>query len=245
MPDMTPIPVMPYIRKYVWHTYGPGDRFKLHLNPRNPLRIALLGMDMSASIAPQPDKLASHCLYLDLGEDAELHAAFHRNQAWLKLGAFMQHEFRLHLRHYIDAQRKLALKFGISDSDWNARIGLECFLEHYNIEEHEYSYESLRRQWTRVKDEDTTFFSEKASRLYEFRRSDNQVVTNYYIPAHLVGKSRFCIVFHAFSRSNEDIVKREARIPPNIARDKEALTCYADNMMRAINYYLKRGYTIA
>lgn len=237
---MIRISVMPYVYKYIYHTYGPGSSFDISHTPKSDLRISLENISLTATVVPHPERLPGRWIQLRLGDNPDLHQAVQDNRLMLQAGAYFQHEFFLHLRQYIDAQRDCAVMMGLKESEWNARIGLENFLRRYEIEEHEYSYESLRRQWTRVNAEKYEGFFQKWYKKFDFSTSEYQ----HFRPCAITLGKKPRIYFQCFSRGEEDIVRRDICIPRELIRQDEHME-WAYVMMNRINRLLQRGCTIA
>lgn len=240
------IPVLPYIRKFLWHQYGPGDRFDLRHYPRHPLRLSILYLGMTAEIIPQADRLAPTYIDLEVAQDdGDLHQALHQFGPWITGGAIFQHEFNTALRLYVEAQRDLAASLGLNTVEWNARIALENFLRTYGIEEHEYSYESLRRQWTRQSPVKIDLAARQLSAKYGFCPTENQEVRLLpIVPPAYWGGQRPRISFHAYSRGQEDVVRKEICVPKRLLQTGQALD-YAQVTMSALTRLLRQGVTIA
>jgi hypothetical protein len=235
---MMRVSVMPYVWKYLYFTYGATATFSL--KEKSDLRISFENLPLTAMIVPQAERLPGKWIQLDLGDDPALLQLAQMNAAWLSSGAFFQHEFFLHLRQYIEAQRDVAVQLGLKESEWNARIGLESFLRRYHIEEYEYSYESLRRQWTRINAEKFDTFFQTKYKKFDFCTSDNQ---HFTCCSMTMGKKPR-IYFSCYSRGEEDIVTRYICIPARLIEKNEHLEwCYV--MMNRINRLLVKGYTIA
>lgn len=145
------VPVQPYVAKFLAHQYGahPGNQH-YRLTRDSDLGLSLLNLGFSVEIVPQVQRLPGVYIQIDLGDDAKLLTAFERNRPWMEAGAFFQHEFNQALRTHLDAQRQLANVLELSEKDWNARIGLELFMQRYGITNDEYDYDSLRRHMNRL-----------------------------------------------------------------------------------------------
>lgn len=238
------IGVTPYVRKYIAKTYGPSEKFDLTSSPRNDLRISLINLDYTASVPILPSRRASGCnIIFDLGTDQNLISTYEKSKRWLKVRSYFEYEFNLMLKNYLAAQAELAEKLGLSQSQYNARIGLETFLEKYEIEDYEYSYESLRRQWNRLRQKDYTYFYAFLTGKLGFRPPENQEFTNYFSPARLQGKQRMRITFHCYSRKHEDIIEKELYVPQKTIRSGDWVE-WTDIAIHLINNLLRQGYTI-
>lgn len=245
------IPVTPHVWKYIWNQYGPGDKFDLASSRQNALRIALTNVSITAESIPSPERLPGKHLYLDLGKSGELKEIAHLSQPWLKSGYFFQHEFNQALRNYIEAQRDLATQMGLPETQWNARIGLESFMEKYGIEDYEYSYDSLRRQYNRVNRDRMEYFDSKLTTKYDFCPCSEgfyfdfqkKLIKTCFEPCRYIGGQRPRIHFHAFSRSSQKIVLCEMYVPKRLIITNDHWE-WIDMHFRIINGYLRRGYTI-
>lgn len=234
------VSVLPYVYKYIWHTYGPGDRFDLTQNPRSDLRVSLGNFHLTATLIPQTKRLHGKWITFDIGGNDDLQYAAKQSKSWIRSGAFFQHEFMLALRHYIEAQKELAQTLGLNDRQWNARIGLENFIKKYRIEEYEYSYESLRRQYNRLNIQVDGLFIQKVSTKLNFRPSEYQG----FKPAKNTFGKHAKIYFTAFSRSKEDFVRKDIKIPRRIIEDVNHLD-QIQYVCNYINRHLRLGHSIA
>ena len=246
------VPVTTYIYKYVWHHYGPGDRFNISLSRQNALRIALEHLNFDAWADPFHNQLPGRYIHLQVDESDGIRDIIDTATPWLRAGYFYQQQFNHSLHTYIDAQRDLARAHRLKETEWNARLGLERFLQKYNIEEHEYSYESLRRQYNRVNQDKWEFFRKKLSLEFDFcpRSIDdmggfamNERISQQIKPCRLVKSHGLQIYFNAYSRRKHQVRRVEIRVPRGLVRKNEHYE-WIDIHFRIINGYLKRGYTI-
>lgn len=237
--------VTPYAYKYISRTYGPTDKFDLTSSYKNDLRISLINLDYTAMPPlPSEGKRGGSFILFDLGSDPSLINAYIENQKWLKVRSYFEHEFNVILKNYLEAQADFADKMGLSQSQYNARIGLETFLEKYEISESEYSYDSLRRQWNRLRQKDRTYFYAFLSRKLQFLPIENQPIKPmYFSPARIVGHHRKKIWFMAYSRSKEDIVIRELSVPHKLILSGDWVE-WSDIVIQAINSLLRKGYSV-
>lgn len=238
----TKISVVPYVWKYIWHTYGPGDRFDLTSNPRSDLKLALLNMNLTATLIPQTKRLPGKWVVFELGNTKELRNVVKQQEPFLKAGAYFQSEFMKALSFYIEAQRELAIVKGMKEHEWNARIALESFMRKYEIEEDEYSYDSLRRQYNRLNVKNEHHFLHKLSQKFEFcpfRSTDYQ----YFRPAYANFQKKKEIVFWAYSRKSREIVRQRMRIPRNILASPHCLEL-VKMICDYINTHLRAGCSI-
>lgn len=236
--------VTPYVKKYIDRTYGPTDKFYLTGSVRNDLRIALINLGITATIPARSSHAAGSYLLFDLGEDPRLHDAWEKNQPWLKVRAFYEYEFQLVLRKYIEAQSDLASRLRLSESEFSGKVALELFLEKYDIEEWEYSYESLRRQWNRIRQKDLSGIEAKVNVKFDFRTccfpSDS---TPDFVPARIWQGPRKRIVFRAWSRSRQALTDYVMYVPFRIAKESDELF-YCQLTTKVINSYLAKGFTV-
>lgn len=242
--------VSPYVYKYIWKQYGPGDRFEVSASRNNTLRLALTFLPMAAEVIPCPERLPGRSIYLDLGTSQELRAAAQAARPFIRAGYFFQHEFNQAILTYIEAQRDLARRQGLKETEWNARLALEQFLDRYEIEEHEYSYDSLRRQYNRVNHDQARFFSEKLSMIFEFcpcgksglSDADIQRAQQSFTPCRVYFGLQPRIVFRAFSRRRGKIHPYELRIPRKLLDLDEHWPWIKANV-GIINHHLRQGVT--
>lgn len=238
------IGVTPYVRKYIMKTYGPTDKFYLAGSARNDLRISLINLELTAR-TPLITKPGPGCfLNFDLGEDPALWAAWEKNQPYIKIRSYYEYEFQLILRKYIEAQADLARRMGLSESQYSGKVGLDMFLEKYEIEEWEYSYESLRRQWNRVKTKDLTAIEEKLGKIFDFSGTGYPVDSPpRFSPPLLYNDNGLRICFHAYSRSEGKTRRCRVQVPAKLAATGQhhewtALAC------KVITNYLQKGFTV-
>lgn len=246
------VPVTTYIYKYVWHHYGPGDRFNISLSRQNALRIALEHLNFDAWADPFHNQLPGRYIHLQVDESDGIRDIIDTATPWLRAGYFYQQQFNHSLHTYIDAQRDLARAHRLKETEWNARLGLERFLQKYNIEEHEYSYESLRRQYNRVNQDKWEFFRKKLYAEFEFCMHDSvpndgsaysERLSQQIKPCRLIKCDGLMIYFNAYSRSRRQVHRLQIRVPRRLIQSEEHWE-WIDIHFRIINGYLKRGYTI-
>lgn len=236
--------VTPYVKKYILRTYGPGEKYDLTLRNRSDLRISLINLDYTAEIPLLPSRGPGSNIVFDLGDDPHLVDTYTRAERWIKVRAYFEHEFNVILKNYLAAQAELAERLNLSQTQYNARIGLESFLEKYGIEDWEYSYDSLRRQWHRLKQKDYSDFYGLLSKKLGFRVTDNQGLSyKVFTPAHVVGVQDLVIWFTAYSRSAEDIIVKRLRIPPKLIASGDWVE-WSDIAINYINSQLRRGCTV-
>lgn len=241
--NIVKVGVTPYVFKYIYQTYGPADKFDLTGSYKNDLRISLINLDYTAR-PPLPSSVKGRFISFDLGNEQSLIEAFTKGQKWLKVRSYFEHEFNLILKKYLEAQADFADKLGLTQSQYNARIGLEMFLEKYQITESEYSYDSVRRQWNRVRQKDFAFFYTFLTRKLGFSPADNQGFGfTYFSPARLIYGNRKRIRFQAYSRSKEDIVIREVYVPQALSLSGDWVE-WSDIVIQAVNSLLRKGYTV-
>lgn len=242
--NIVKVGVTPYVKRYIEKTYGPTDHYFLCGSARNDLRVSLLNLSLTAT-APLPAPSQKGCfLRFALGNDEKLWEAWEQAQPWLQIRAFYEYEFQLILRKYIEAQTDLANMIGLTDSQYSGKTGLELFLSKYGIEEWEYSYESLRRQWNRIRQKDLTAIEEKCSMMFDFaacKNSDNQAPP--FRPARLIGGQQKRVLFFAWSRSEARLVERKIYVPATVIREGYGLQ-YAQIVSKVINGHLAKGCTI-
>lgn len=241
MPSIKRVSVTPYVHNFLRKNYGPDNKFLLDTGRRpNALRMAFMRMNLNVTLIPQPKKLPGRWIYLDLGDDSSLERCYQVNKPWLKAGAFFQFEFMEAMKQYVAAQQDLALALGLKGNQWNARLALERFMRKYEIGPDDYSYDSLRRAWTRKVSPEYEYLGQKLGIKFGFSATDNQ----YFTPAKLCMTAEPYIYFYCYSRSKKDIVMLKAHVPLKLLNKDDLFLDWVYEHIEAINWFLKQGYSV-
>lgn len=233
------IGVMPYVYKYLAHTYG-RPPYDVTFSQQNDIRISLENMHLTAEPFVPERRLPGRYIELDIGENHQLARLIESHRPLIKSGHFFEHQFHLAMRRYVQAQESLAKKEEMPRTAWNKMQALADFLQIHDITEEEYSLESAYKQLYRLRDEDLVFLAAKVRQKFGFSGAENQ----HFKLCRINGEKRRQVVFYCFSRSAEDIVRKRAYIPKPICEHGNWQT-YAENLMRVINDFLIRGQSVA
>lgn len=235
--NVVKIPVLPHIWKYIFKTYNFQDRFDLTISQTNPMRVALLQMTAIAEILPQEERAARMFIHLDLGDDPHLLRAYEEKRPYIANLSFFQHQFNVHLDTYMRLSLHNAHHIlGLTQQEWNARKALEAFLDYYEIEEHEYTYESLRRQWNRVRHLGRTYILDK---LYEKFQFCTHSWEGYVRPCTFIKGQRPRLSFSTYSRSRGKVHRYYLTIPQKAIRTGKMME-WVDTAAGLIDDQLKK-----
>lgn len=244
MSDLIRVPVTPYVWHFIKSRYGLGkNTYHLKAKRHHDLMIAFQGLGFKATLIPQPQRLPGKHIYISTDGDRYLQELAQENEVWLKAGAFFQHEFNTRLANHVESQRQLAQRMGLRENQWNARLALEDFMSMYGIHQEMYSYESLRRQWTRLNEAEKGALEQKLYTIFKFSTQPGA----RFKPCSLhVGKNTR-VLFYAQSRSyGKVLVRHQYKVPQFLLKpeNSDLFHDHVHTVFAFINKQLKKGVTV-
>ncbi|MEM6765668.1 MAG: hypothetical protein AAF655_12105 [Bacteroidota bacterium] len=233
------IPITPYVKKYLAATYGPDPYPVSHQGPTTDLFLQFKYMALNAGTVVKEPGTPKYPHVQITFDDPDLISLHPSLEPLIKSGVFFQHAFYLNMRRFIEGQELLAKEKGLNRAEWNRQQAVKSFLDLFGITEEELSLESAYRHLQRKLSDDQVFFFQKLTKIHEFRPSDNQM----FRLGRIVRPNRPTIAFDCYSRSKEDIIIKEHRIPPKLVRANNWQD-YAHTAMEVINDFLIKGYSV-
>ncbi len=239
--ELVEIPVTPYVYKYLVHTYGQPP-FDLAFNRHNALRMAFQFMALSATPMQKTTDSPTTLVYLqlNLGESEQLATQYKRILLIAKAGLFFHQQFVDAMLKWINYQEILASSLCLDKKQWNREIALANFLQHYDINEDEYSFDSASRQLRR-QIRFSPEIEQIRSKVYRKCNFCTQQAHAYKFAKLIRQGDGYRIRFSAFSLSRGSLFAKDIRIPRNVIQSG-TLEDYADKWISTINDYLLKGY---